>query len=357
MNQDWRAFLQARSAAVSEPGMQPDAGSARFPAAPADADCALMDLSHLGLIAIGGPEAAEFLQGQVSNDIRELSDTHTQLSSHCSAKGRMLANFRVLRVEQSFFLVLPRVMVGPLLKRLRMFLLRAKASIDDASDALVCFGIVGGCADVSLGALFGPLPASYNDLSRAGDSTLIRVPGPLPRYLYIGPADAAKALWQDIAVDAVEADPELWALHDIRAGIPWVLPETSDAFVPQMVNMHLIDGVSFTKGCYTGQEVVARMQYLGKLKRRMYLAEVATYTPPRPGDLLCVPNTKSEQAPGRVVDARAVAPGRYELLAVVEISAADSGEVRLAERPDGQDAGLAPSLSLKAPPYGFPAAV
>jgi folate-binding protein YgfZ len=90
-----------------------------------------------------------------------------------------------------------------------------------------------------------------------------------------------------------------------------VLPQTSEAFVPQMVNMHLIDGVSFTKGCYTGQEVVARMQYLGKLKRRMYIAEVESDIPPRPGDLLSVPGSKSEQAPGRVVDARAVAPGRY----------------------------------------------
>ena len=355
MNQNWRAFLESRSAIVSEPNgeTRDHAGSACFADAPVDADCALVDLSHLGLIAVGGPEAADFLQGQVSNDIRELSDSHSQLSSHCNPKGRMLANFRVLRIEQSIFLVLPRSQMEPLMKRLRMFLLRTKASIDDASDALVCFGIVGNCADAALGELFGALPVGDNDMTQADAATLIRVAGLVPRYLFIGPAEQAQGLWQRAAEQAIEANADLWALHDIRAGLPTVLPETSDAFVPQMLNMQLIDGVSFTKGCYSGQEVVARMHYLGKLKRRMYTAEVETDIAPRPGDVLSVPGSKSEQAPGRVVDARAVAPGRYALLVVVEISAAEGGEVRLAS--DGAADG--PLLQLQAPPYGFPAEV
>jgi hypothetical protein len=343
MNQAWRAFLESRSASVG------DDGAARFAGAPSDADCALVDLSHLGLIAVGGPEAVDFLQGQVSNDVRELSETHSQLSSHCSPKGRMLANFRALRVEESIFLVLPRTQIEPLLKRLQMFRLRAKVAIDDASDALVCFGLIGRCADAALGELFGPLPEADNDVARAGDATLIRVAGPVPRFLFIGPAEQAAALWQLAAETAVQANPELWALSDIRAGIPTIVPETSDAFVPQMANMQLIDGVSFTKGCYTGQEVVARMQYLGKLKRRMYTAEVAADDAPPPGTVLSVPGSRSEQAPARVVDARTVAPGRVELLVVAEISAAEGGEVRLGE--DG------PVLTLKTPPYGFPAQV
>ena len=354
MNQNWRAFLESRSGRIGalsdDAGGQ--AGGAVFADAPVDAGCALVDLSHLGLIAIGGPEAVDFLQGQVSNDLRELSDSHSQLSSHCSAKGRMLANFRVLRIEDSLFLVLPRTQMAPLLKRLRMFLLRSKATIDDASDALVCLGIVGNCADQALGELFDALPTGDNDITRAGAATLVRVPGRVPRYLFIGPAEQAQALWQLAAEHAVEANADLWALHDIRAGLPTVLPETSDAFVPQMANMQLIDGISFTKGCYTGQEVVARMQYLGKLKRRMYTAEVETNIAPRPGDLLSAPGSKSEQGAGRVVDARAVSPGSYALLVVVEISAAEGGEVRLASE-DGDG----PLLAIKAPPYGFPAEV
>jgi hypothetical protein len=348
MHPDWRAFLESRSATIG------DDGAARVGASPAagsEPACAVVDLSHLGLIAVGGPEAADFLQGQLSNDVRELSDTHTQLSSHCSPKGRMIASFRVLRIEESIFLVLPRAQMEPVLKRLRMFLLRAKATIDDASDALVCVGIIGSCADAALGELFGPLPQLDNGMTRAGAATLIRIPGAVQRFLYIGPAEQARALWQLAVADggAAEADPDLWALHDIRAGLPTVLPETREAFVPQMANMQLLDGVSFTKGCYTGQEVVARMQYLGKLKRRMYLAEVETDQSPKPGDVLSAPGSSSEQAPGRVVDARAAGPGRWELLVVAEISAAEGDGLHLG---DG-----GPRLRLQPPPYGFPAEV
>lgn len=141
---------------------------------------------------------------------------------------------------------------------------------------------------------------------------------------------------------------DYWALLDIRAGIPTVYPQTRDTFVPQMVNLHLLDGVSFKKGCYTGQEVVARMQYLGKLKRRMYQARVeAAEKPPAPGDKLYSASSHSEQATGWVVDARGNGDGDYELLVVVEIEAREHGEVQLAG-PDG------PSLVLSDPPYGFP---
>ena len=342
MNSDWRAFLETRSAAIDS------VGHARFDSAPKEPDCAIIDLSQLGVIAVDGPDAGQFLQGQLSNDIRELTDTHSQLSSHCSPKGRMLANFRIVRTADRFLLVLPRTQVEPLLKRLRMFVLRAKVSIDDVSDLNVCCGIIGHCADAALGATFGALPAADNDMVQADDALLIRVAGDVPRFLWIGPAAQATALWQALVSEAgaVEADAHLWSLHDIRAGIPTVMPETTDAFVPQMTNMQLIDGVSFTKGCYTGQEVVARMQYLGKLKRRMYVAEVETDTAPRPGDVLSVRGSTSEQVPGRVVDAQAIAPGRYALLVVVEISAAEGGEVRL------RDGG--PVLSLRALPYDLP---
>jgi folate-binding protein YgfZ len=345
MNTDWQAFLDSQGGRIG------DDGAAHFDSAPAEPACAVIDLSHLGIIAVGGPEAQDFLQGQLSNDLRELTETHSQLSSHCSPKGRMLANFRALRLDESLFLVLPRVQMETLLKRLRMFLLRSKASIDDASDALVCLGIVGDCANASLSHAFGSLPEAPNAMVRTGDTAFIRIPDPSARYLLIGPPESARAAWEaSCAAGAEPANPDLWALRDIRAGIPTVLPETSDSFVPQMANMQLIDGVSFHKGCYTGQEVVARMQYLGKLKRRMYLAQAALDAdaePPLPGTLLSSASSTSEQAPGRVVDARATGPGQWEMLVVAEISAAEAGELRLGD--------TGPLLKLSPPPYGFPA--
>jgi hypothetical protein len=154
-----------------------------------------------------------------------------------------------------------------------------------------------------------------------------------------------KSIWQKAAHRAVPADADAWELLNIRAGMPTVEDATAEAFVPQMVNMQLVNGVSFTKGCYTGQEVVARMQYLGKLKRRMYIAEVDTDSAPKPGDVLSAPGSKSEQGPGRVVDARASAPGHWELLVVAEVAAAEGDGLQLGD--DG------PMPSLRAPAYGF----
>jgi hypothetical protein len=345
MHNDWQAFLESQDATIG------DDGAARFDGAPAEPECALVDLSQLGLIAVAGPESIDFLQGQLSNDLRELTESHTQLNSHCTPKGRMLANFRVLQLDESLFLVLPRALLDTLMKRLQMFLLRAKATVNDASDALVCFGIVGQCAEKSLSHAFGALPEAVNAMTRAGDTVLIRVAGAQPRYLLIGPAESARAAWEAAqAAGAVPANPELWALHDIRAGVPTVLPETSDGFVPQMANMQLIDGVSFHKGCYTGQEVVARMQYLGKLKRRMYIARAEIgegAMPPAPGSPLSAASSTSEQAAGRVVNAVETGPGHYEMLVVGEIQAAEAGDLRLGD--DG------PVLEISPPPYGFAA--
>ena len=340
MNTEWQRFLEARSAVI-------DADQTRFPGAPRESDCALVDLSHLGLIAVSGPDAQTFLQGQLTNDVRELSPHHTQLTGHCSAKGRRLASFRALHLGGTYYLQLPRSALPSVLKRLRMFVLRSQVKVEDASDAVACIGLAGDCAPALLAGTFPELPGADHGLTEAGELALVRIPGPPARFEILGPVAALIPLWESLAARATPMDGAYWALLDIRAGVPNVYPETADAFVPQMTNLQLIDGVSFTKGCYAGQEVVARMQYLGKLKRRMYLAEVDAAAPPRPGDELHVPNSTSEQAGGRVVDARQNGTGRDELLAVVEIEAAERGEVQLG--PEG------PRLQLKAPPYGLPA--
>jgi folate-binding protein YgfZ len=342
MQPEWRAFLVDSGAVVA--GDEP----VRLPGdRDADANCVLFDLSHLGLLSVSGPDARDFLQGQLTNDIRELSQTHTQLSSHCSPKGRMLASFRLIQRGSTLLLQLPRERVASLLQRLRLFVLRAQVTIDDASDAIVRIGLTGNGAPALLESLGLPAPASDGAVIDAGDVSVLRLPAPAPRFELLGPFDAIRALWPGLAQASSPGSADEWALHDIRAGVPNVFDETADAFVPQMVNLQLIDGVSFHKGCYTGQEVVARMQYLGKLKRRMYVGEVAAPVRPRPGDLLTSPGSSSEQAPGRVVDARPIGNGRYALLAVVEIASAEGGEVRLGD--DG------PALSLEPPPYGFAA--
>ncbi len=341
MNPDWRAFLTARGASGDADAHEP------APGAPADADCTRYDLSHLGLIAVRGEDAVTFLQGQLTNDVRAVSDTHSQLSGHCSPKGRMLALFRVLRLGDAIVLQLPRERVADTLKRLRLFVMRARVTLEDESDGPIRIGIAGSGAVGALAALGLALPDSDNDLAVTGQVAVLRLPAPLPRFELIGPFERLAPLWDALAPDSVRGDADAWALLDIRAGIPNVYNATVETFVPQMVNMQLIDGVNFNKGCYVGQEVVARMRYLGTLKRRMYLAEVESPTPPQPGDELHAAGSTSEQGAGRVVDARPLGGGRYALLAVAEIAAAEAGDVRL-----GATGSL---LQLTAPPYGFSA--
>jgi len=341
MNSQWKAFLESRSAEVDPEG------NARFWDAPLEADCALMDLSPLGLIAVAGPEAVSFLQGQLTNDVVGLSADSSQLAGHCSPKGRMLASFRVFKLDEAVYLQLPRTKVEAVVQRLRMYMLRAKVTVEDASDRFTAIALAGDCAPSLLASRLDAVPKQDNKLTRSGALTAIRIPGTTPRLEILGPSSAIERLWDDLAKTATVVNTDYWALLDIRAGIPSVYPQTSDAFVPQMANLQLVDGVSFRKGCYTGQEVVARMQYLGKLKRRMYRAQVGTEHAPSPGDVLHCPSSKSEQATGMVVDARVNCSGGYELLVVVEIEAAQSGEVRL-RGPEG------PLLSFSDPPYGFP---
>jgi folate-binding protein YgfZ len=340
MSKQWKAYLASRRIEFNREG------GVRMAEAPREPDCALVDLSELGFISVKGPDAADFLQGQVTNDVRELSETHTQYSSLCSPKGRMLATFRVVRIDGAIYLQLPASILDAVLRRLRMFVMRSQVALADASDDLIAIGLSGNCAPALLEARLGALPDRENAMVRSRNLLAIRMPGPAPRYQVLGPEPEMEPLWDTLASEATVMGFDYWALTDIRAGVPTIYPETSDAFVPQMANMQLIDGVSFTKGCYTGQEVVARMQYLGKTKRRMYLAQVEALVTPRPGDELQAPTSRSEQAAGRVVDARLNAEGRWELLAVLELAAADSGEVRI-----GADG---PLLSLKEPPYGLP---
>jgi folate-binding protein YgfZ len=156
----------------------------------------------------------------------------------------------------------------------------------------------------------------------------------LPRFEIHGELEPVIGLWRRLARQANPVGADCWSWLDIQAGVPEVLPETVEAFVPQMVNLEALDGISYKKGCYPGQEVVARMHYLGKLKRRMYRAHASTETVPAPGDNLYSP-TETDQSVGKVVEAQPNPNGGVDLLAVIQIATADAGDVRLAANDDG----------------------
>jgi len=340
MTAKWKEFLESRAAPIH------DDGSGRFDRSAEPPECALFDLSHLGLIAVEGEDAVSFLQGQITQDATLVTAGRSLLAGHCSPKGRLLASFRMFRRDDAILLQLPAELLGDLLKRLRMYLLRSQAQLRDASEEWIRIGLAGDCAPALLAARLSAVPSAPSEVTRSETITCLRIPGSTPRFELIGPMDAIQPLWEALDGPATPSDSAHWALLDIRAGLPTVLPETVEAFVPQMTNLQLVDGVSFHKGCYTGQEVVARMQYLGKLKRRMYLAHADSPSSPRAGEELFAADSASGQGAGRVVDARPAPEGGYDMLAVVEILSAEANDVHLGG-PEG------PRLSFKPLPYGF----
>lgn len=281
----------------------------------------LVDMAHLGSITVSGEDAIAFLGGQFTNDVRALSADRCQLNGWCNPQGRLLALFRITRHGDTIVLQLPRALVEPMLKRLRMFVLRSKVTLADSSADWARFGVMGDTADTALQSVFSAVPMTVDAVSHERDVAVIRAPGTAPRWEIVGPLAAAQTVWNALAPHARVAPSSLWRLHDIASGQPQVYAETSGEFIPQMVNLQAIGGVNFKKGCYPGQEIVARMQYLGKLKRRMTSAECTLDAPPAPGADIVLADTP-EQKVGHVVTAEMAAPHRVALLAVIELSAA-----------------------------------
>lgn len=328
MNDTWQAALEGSGARIAE-GLVVDFGAPALElAAAAEGDVAA-DLSHLGVLEVSGADAAALIQGQFSNDIREVSATRSQLSALCSPKGRILAAVRVVAGSAGYHLVLPRETLEPTLKRLNLFKLRSDAALGDATGDWVLLGVKGPAAVAAVTAPQGP-PAPGEVLASASVRVVGLPPaGDQPRALVLVDPSAAPGVWERVRSAARPVGVTPWRLTEVRAGVPEILPANADAFVPQMANLQLVDGVSFTKGCYSGQEVVARMQYLGKLKRRMYRARVAVDPPPAPATDLHAPGQPGDQAVGRVVTGVPAPGGGAEILAVIQIEVAESAPVHL----------------------------
>jgi hypothetical protein len=243
-------------------------------------------------------------------------------------------------------LSLPRELTETVLNRLRMFVLTSKVTLEDAGDELVGLGVAGAEAEALLASRIDAMPNAPGTVLESGPLSVLRIEGPAPRFQVFGPVEAVSVLWEALAEKATPVGEDAWVLQDIRAGLPVVHLQTRESFVPQMANLQLVNGVSFTKGCYPGQEIVARMQYLGTLKRRMYRANVESDQRPLPGQEIY--GAGSAEAQGTVVEARPDPEGGYQLLAVLNIAAADAGDLHLGD-PSG------PALRLEELPYAFDA--
>ena len=282
-------------------------------------------LTDLGLIALTGEDAASFLHTQLTNDVQGLSAEQARLAGYCSPKGRLLATFLMWKTGDAILLQLPRNLQATLQKRLQMFVMRAKAKLADASDSQVVLGLAGNAVAATLAPWFPTLPTKPYAKIDNDHGTLIRLADAesAPRYQWITSPDIAIAAWPQLMQNLPAADAGRWRLTEILAGIPQITALTQEQFVPQMINFEVIGGVNFKKGCYPGQEIVARSQYLGKLKRRAVLAGVAAI------DIAAATEVFSSADPGQpcgmIVNAEADGAGHSACLVEIKLAALEDG--------------------------------
>jgi folate-binding protein YgfZ len=268
------------------------------------------------------------MQGQFTNDVKAVDETHSQLSAWCSAKGRIVMNFHLFKRTETYYLLLPPDNFDAILKRLRMYVLRADVQLTDVSTDYACIAVMGVDPAAMLNhTLSVPELEAVNAVYNGTEYTVLRLAA---GHLIIGKSSALETVWTSLSAATTPVGSALWTLAEIQAGCPQILNPTLEAFVPQMVNFDLLNGVNFKKGCYTGQEIVARMHYLGKLKKRMYLARLAgdAHTDnqsPQAGDN--VYTDKTGQSIGQIVNIALHADGDYRCLVVLQIARVDSNAV------------------------------
>ena len=289
----------------------------------------MCDLSHEGLLLVSGDDAAAFLHGQLSNDVLALTEDDAQITSWCSPKGRMLVTPLLWRGKQGYFLQMPRSLQPAIQKRLQMFVLRSKVKLEDLTADWVKIGVAGINSDAleaNIHAVFGALPARvmasiHTDLGR-----VIRLSK--TRFEIIAGVKNAIEIWEKLIPNFARVGAGVWDLQTIRDGVIQVLPETQDQFVPQAANFELVGGINFKKGCYPGQEIVARTQYRGILKRRLVRVHADADDLPKPGESIYAPEF-GEQAAGHIANVARAPEGGFDALVVAQIESIKADSLRL----------------------------
>lgn len=324
MNASWQEFLNTMGARGDQ-NLVADFGDAAAELLAAQQTTVVAPLAHLGVIAVGGADATTFLHQQLTSDVRHLADGGAQHSAWCSAKGRMLASFLVAHAGSDYHLRMAADLLPAIVKRLQMFVLRSKVRLNDCSNSEQIIGVSGPRAEGALQAAGLPVPTTALGVAPFADGLVIRLDG--RRCEIIVRSEAAPAHWQGLLREARPVGTPVWQWLEIDAGIPLISERTKEEFVPQMANFEQLGGISFRKGCYPGQEVVARTQYLGKVKRHLYRAHANS--PMQPGTPIYSP-ASPEHPCGLIVNAAPAPTGGYDALAIVQESFSAAADLQIA---------------------------
>lgn len=312
IEQRWKEFLLSQQATLNE------GGRIALPAIADNDDKRIYAPNHLGILSVSGADAAQLLQGQITCNVHELTPNSALFAAQCNPKGRVITTFLLVKQDEGFLLVLPQVLLELVKKRLQMYVLRSKVTITDSSDALCLLGLSTSDA-----------PQQQFTCHTQNGSVSISVSKQQNRRLIIANPEQAIALWQDHTVNqGFTADTAAaWQYLDIADGIPWLNLETTEEYIPQMLNIDKLGGISFNKGCYTGQEIVARTHYLGKAKRSLFIAKCDSTEVPAPNSTVL---TDNGQVIGNVLAAQLGQNGCF-LQIVLSIPETDLPKLTLAD--------------------------
>ncbi len=311
-------------------------------------------LKQTGLLVLEGDDAVSFIHGQLSNDIEHLGSDQARLAAYCNPQGRMLALFHAWKSAGKVWLTVPLDILSALQKRLQMYILRAKVTLSDESGNMAVLGIGGEKGGQALSKWFETLPSDPFGKIENEHGVLVRVADAFgfPRYLLVITEERLQAVESELSSTLSVCDENGWKLGDIKAGVPQITLPVQDRFIPQMVNLEQVGGLSFKKGCYPGQEVIARSQYKGTVKRRMVhgMVELPFEDNP-PVDVNMTAGAdivdSAGQACGTVVCSARRDNNRVDFLAVVQTDAIGSQALH-AEKADG------PLITWIPLPYSLP---
>ncbi len=349
MNKQWQQYLQNNGAILTHDGSNVEHfGQPEKEQHAVNNGNIITPITGMTYIQASGIDAKTFLQGQFTNDIALINSQSSQLSGYCNPKGRLLTLFRITQHGDNYHLHLPACLLEKTLSRLKMFVMRAKVTLEPATAETVRIGVSGKSTNGKLGAHISALPTDVNSVTNENGITIIKHPGINSRFELIGDREKIQPLWQLLTQDFSPTGSDIWQLLNINAAQPSVVTETVEMFIPQMLNLHVIDGVSFKKGCYPGQEVVARLHYRGQLKRHMQIAQFNSDQLPLPSmPLYPLDGGEEAQSVGNLVQVALVASHEYRALCVISNKFAINNNVCL-------NRNVKEALKLHDLPYDFP---
>lgn len=309
MNPNWKNFL------LSENAIFENDADIVFPSSGYEGNKRIYPVAHLGVLTVAGKDAAKFLQGQITCNINDITEIKSGLGAICNPKGRAVTTFLLVKSGDTFLMILPKELLASVKRRLQMYVLRSDVILTDSSDMCCLIGLTQS----------DELPEQRFATSRQ-ENIVVDLQD---RCLIIAEADNAQTLWgEQVKLGFQPESSAQWRYLDIISGIPWLTEATSEEFIPQMLNLDKLGGISFNKGCYTGQEVVARTHYLGKAKREMFLAECDALCSPEPNTTIIDGSAGTEQSIGKVLCAQN-RQNICKMLIVLQVSETNAYNLRL----------------------------